>query len=87
MAKKQRMFIILCHKVNADQNNVESLSYNLTPSRMAESINEMTAHAGEDVEYRKYSSIAGGTAITMEISVVVPQEDGNRSPSRYITLG
>jgi hypothetical protein len=26
------------------------------------SINEMTAHAGEDVEYREHSSIAGGTA-------------------------
>jgi hypothetical protein len=47
------------------------------------------ADAGEDVEKEDHSSIAGGIATTLEISLVVPQKIGHNTiggPS-YITPG
>ena len=43
------------------------------------------AHAGEDVEQGEHFFIAGGSTIcivTLEINMVVPQKDGNRSSSK-----
>lgn len=47
----------------------------------------MTADAGEDVEQGERSSLADGSAntVTVEISMVIPQEAGSRSTPRSST--
>ena len=69
-----------------------TLSFILYPSEWLRSIAQMTAHAGNNVEYGEHSSIAseGQTCTaTIEISVMVSQENGNQSVSRIssITFG
>lgn len=48
----------------------------------------MTVHAGEDEKQGRHSFIAGESAVTVEISVAVLQDPGNRAIPRssYTTL-
>ena len=54
------MFSILSHMENANQNYFRY--FTLQQSEWLRSINQLTAHAGEDVEQGEHSSIADGSA-------------------------
>jgi hypothetical protein len=76
----EKMFNILSHRGNANQNDPETLA-----SEWLRSKTHRTAHAGKDVEQGEHSSTAGvqvhTCTITLEINLAFSQKTGNISPS------
>ena len=63
-----------------------TLRFHLRPVRTARSIKWTAAHAGDKVGGEEHSSVVNGSTnlqTTMEISVMVLLEFGNRSTSRF----